>query len=97
MSASLLVYCVGVVTRTGLYPIAKETAEAAPTLCTEFGPNGWMDGLASKLSRLGLNLIPAKKTGILVFHGQGEALVCVLSPEWTLNWVSCLQTLFVRH
>ena len=26
MSASLLVYCVGVVTRPGLYPIAKETA-----------------------------------------------------------------------
>ena len=39
MSASLLVYCCGVATRPGLCPIAKETAEAAPTLCTECGPN----------------------------------------------------------
>ena len=41
MSASMLVYCVGVATRTrpGLCPIAKETASAAPTLCTECGPN----------------------------------------------------------
>ena len=39
MSASLLVNCVRVVTRPGLCPIAKETAEAAPTLCTEYGPN----------------------------------------------------------
>ena len=46
MSASLLVYCVGVATRPGLCPIAKETAEAAPMLCTEYGPNGWMDGTA---------------------------------------------------
>ena len=44
MSASLLVYCVGVVTCPGLYPIAKETASASPTLCTEYGPDGWMDG-----------------------------------------------------
>ena len=43
MSARLLVSCVGVATRPGLYPTAKETAEAAPTLCTEYGPNGWMD------------------------------------------------------
>ena len=43
MSASLLVSCVGVATRPGLCPIAKETAEAAPTLCTEYGPNGWID------------------------------------------------------
>ena len=43
MSASLLVYCVGVVTRPGLCPITKESASAAPTLCTEYGPNGWMD------------------------------------------------------
>ena len=43
MSASLVVSCVGVATRPGLYPIAKETASAAPTLCTEYGPNGWMD------------------------------------------------------
>ena len=42
MSASLLVYCVGVATCPGLCPIAKETASAAPTLCTECGPNGWM-------------------------------------------------------
>ena len=39
LSASMLVYCVGVVTRPGLCPIAKETALAAPTLCTEYGPN----------------------------------------------------------
>ena len=39
MSASMLVYCVRVVTRPGLYPIAKETAEAAPTLCKESGPD----------------------------------------------------------
>ena len=39
MSASMLVYCVGVATRPGLFPIAKETASAAPTLCTEYGPN----------------------------------------------------------
>ena len=44
MSASLLVYCVGVATRPGLCPIAKETALAVPMLCTEYGPNGWMDG-----------------------------------------------------
>ena len=41
-SASLLVSCVGVATRPGLYPIAKETAKAAPTLCTEYGPNEWI-------------------------------------------------------
>ena len=46
MSASLLGACVGVATRPGLYPIAKETAKAAPTLCAECGPNGWMDVLA---------------------------------------------------
>ena len=40
MSASLLGHCVGVMTRPGLCPIAKETASAAPTLCTENGPNG---------------------------------------------------------
>ena len=43
MSASMLVHCVGVATRAGLCPINKETAQAAPTLCTEYGPNGWMD------------------------------------------------------
>ena len=43
MSASMLVHCVGVAIRPELYPIAKETAWAAPTLCTEYGPNGWMD------------------------------------------------------
>ena len=36
MSASLLVSCVGVVSCAGLCLIAKETAEAAPMLCTEF-------------------------------------------------------------
>ena len=49
MSASMLVYCVGVATRPGLCPIAKETAYAAPTLCTEYGPNGW-DGSAMLIS-----------------------------------------------
>ena len=39
MSASMLVYCVGVVTHPGLCPIAKETAEAAQMLCTEYDPN----------------------------------------------------------
>ena len=32
MSASMLVYCVGVVTYPGLCPIAQETASAPPTL-----------------------------------------------------------------
>ena len=40
---SLLVSCVGVMTYPGLCPIAKETASAAPMLCTEYGPDGWMD------------------------------------------------------
>ena len=39
MSGSLLVSCVGVATHPGLCPIAKETAEAAPTLCTDYGLN----------------------------------------------------------
>ena len=43
MSTSMLGSCVGVATHPGLYPIAKETAQAAPTLCTECGPNGWMN------------------------------------------------------
>ena len=34
MSVSLLVSCVGVATHPGLFPIAKETTWAAPTLCT---------------------------------------------------------------
>ena len=42
MSASLLVSCVGVATCPGVCPTAKETAEAASTLCIETGPNGWM-------------------------------------------------------
>ena len=49
MSASLLVSCVGVVTCPGLCPIAKETALAAPTLCTEYGPDGWMDKFMVKI------------------------------------------------
>ena len=52
MSASLLVSCVGVATRPGLCLIAKETASAAPTLCTESGPNGWMDEASRLHSRL---------------------------------------------
>ena len=43
MSASMLVYRVGVATHPGLCPISKETASAAPTLCTDYGPNGWID------------------------------------------------------
>ena len=39
MSARILVYCVGVATYPGLCPIANETASAAPTFCTECGPN----------------------------------------------------------
>ena len=39
MSTRLLVSCVRVATHPGLCPIAKETAEAAPKLCTEYGPN----------------------------------------------------------
>ena len=46
MSASLLVSCVGVTTCPRLCPITKETALAAPTFCTDYGPNGW-DGTAS--------------------------------------------------
>ena len=30
-------------THPGLCPIAQETALAAPMLCSEYGPNGWMD------------------------------------------------------
>ena len=45
MSATILVYCVGVATRPGLCAIAKETAQAAPTLCTEYGPNLLLCGL----------------------------------------------------
>ena len=48
MSASLLGACVGVAPRRGLCPIAKGTAKAAPMLCTEYGPNGWMDLLPPK-------------------------------------------------
>ena len=44
MSASLLVSCVGVATRPGLCPKAKETVWEAPTLSIEYGPNGWMEG-----------------------------------------------------
>ena len=43
ISASMLAYRVGVVTRPGLCPIAKETASAKPTLCIECGPNGWIE------------------------------------------------------
>ena len=44
MSASMMAQCVGVATHPGLCPLAKETDQAAPTLCTEYGSNGWMDG-----------------------------------------------------
>ena len=37
--------------------MAKETAKAAPTLCTEYGPNGWMDDLNGlKRSKTGLKM-----------------------------------------
>ena len=39
MSASMLEYCIGVATCPELCPIAKETTEAVPTLCTEYSPN----------------------------------------------------------
>ena len=47
MSASFLVSGVRVATCPGLCPRADETAEAAPTLCKEYGPNGWMEELWS--------------------------------------------------
>ena len=40
LSASMLVSCVEVATHPGLCQIALETAEAAPTIFTEYGPNG---------------------------------------------------------
>uniref|UniRef100_A0A8C4N659 6-pyruvoyl tetrahydrobiopterin synthase n=1 Tax=Eptatretus burgeri TaxID=7764 RepID=A0A8C4N659_EPTBU len=46
MRASMLVSCVGVATHPGLCSIDKETALAAPTLYTEYGPNGLVDGHA---------------------------------------------------
>ena len=51
MSASLLVSCVRVAAHPGLCPIAKETASAAPTLCTECGPNGWMGEVDTQVSQ----------------------------------------------
>ena len=44
MSPTLRVSRVGVATRPGLCPIAKETAWAAPMLCTEYGlpMDGWI-------------------------------------------------------
>ena len=42
---TMLVHCIGVGTRPELCPRAKETASAAPMLCTECSPNGWMDNL----------------------------------------------------
>jgi len=47
MSASLLLSRVGVVTCSELCPIAEKTASAAPMLCTEYGPDGWIDGMAT--------------------------------------------------
>ena len=44
MRTYLLVSCVGVATRPGVCSIAQDTAEGASMLCTEYGPNGWMDG-----------------------------------------------------
>ena len=40
MSSSMLVHCIGVATHPRLCPTAKETASAAPRLCTECSPNG---------------------------------------------------------
>ena len=39
MSASMLVYCVGLAIHPGLCPIATETALASPMLYTEYVPN----------------------------------------------------------
>jgi len=33
-------------------PIAKKTALAAPTLCTDYGSDGWMDGWITLLVML---------------------------------------------
>ena len=55
MSASLLVSCVGVATRPRLCQIAKETAQAAPTLCTEYGPDGWMESGTLKNRIMNIN------------------------------------------
>ena len=34
---------VGVATRPGLWPKTHETVSVAPTLGTDYGPDGWMD------------------------------------------------------
>ena len=69
MSPTLLEYCVGVATGPGLWPIAKETALAAPTLCTEYGPDVWM----------GVGVCSCKLSSINAFKAtQHQALVsCV--------------------
>jgi len=80
MSASLLVSCVGVATRSGLCPIAKETAEVAPTLCTEYGPTGWMDGNSSLFPELYLLLMePVNVIGCspFTFEKHVTMLVCM--------------------
>ena len=90
ISASMLVYCVGVATHPGLYPIAKETAWAAPTLCTEYGPNGWMDGICASIIQPN-NLFyitfqfEAKSEGASLFCGQ---LLMDLSMENTKTFSS---------
>ena len=67
MSASLLVSCVGVATRPGLYPISKETAQAAPTLCRESGPDGWVEHDLFKLTLVPCPLLFTSETLILIF------------------------------
>ena len=82
MSASYLVSCVGVVTCPELCPIAKETASAAPTLCTEYGPNGWMvqcQDVASYWMALMMRLR----------HMQTSDRLVVRSCSWSTNARAC--------
>ena len=72
MSASMLVSCVGVVTCPGRCPIAKETALAAPTLCTESGPNGWNNSFARSI------LVVFLKFGFLDPRGGSRSLTHVV-------------------
>ena len=81
MSASMLVYCVGVVTRPGLCPIAKETAYAASALCTEYSPNLLLVlcrySAVSGIKRLKKRSAPTS-TGCIPFWGVKPAVPSVV-------------------
>ena len=77
ISSSMLVYCIGVATRPGLCPIVKEAALAAPTLCTEYGPNGLMDGWMDGWSIL---IQPRYSMFFLVNHIKFQSVPCLTSP-----------------